>query len=142
MEKYNEQVFFEKAVLKNIAIFTGKHLCWSLFLSENVSLQSYNFIKKRLQHRCFPVKIAQFLRARALKNICEPLFERFSTWINNITSNIWSEEDIFSKTKQTKNHSRTRWKKNLRFHDALDHFVFLNFFNACKVGFALLTKIW
>ena len=25
------KVFYKKAVLKNIAIFTGKHLCWSLF---------------------------------------------------------------------------------------------------------------
>ena len=25
-------VFYKKAVLKNFAIFTGKHLCWSLFL--------------------------------------------------------------------------------------------------------------
>ena len=26
------QVFFKKTVLKNFAIFTGKHLCWSLFI--------------------------------------------------------------------------------------------------------------
>ena len=38
------QVFFKIDVLKNFAIFTGKHLCWSL------------------QHRCFPVNIAKFLR--------------------------------------------------------------------------------
>ena len=31
-----------------------KHLCWSLFLIK--------FIKKRLQHRCSPVKFAKFLR--------------------------------------------------------------------------------
>ena len=30
-------------------------------------------IKKRLQHRCFPVNIAKFLRALVLKNICEQL---------------------------------------------------------------------
>ena len=38
--------FFEIAVLKNFAIFTGKH----------------SFYKKRLQHKCFPVNIAKFLR--------------------------------------------------------------------------------
>ena len=32
------------------AIFTGKHLCWSLFLRK--------FIKKTLRHRCFPVNMA------------------------------------------------------------------------------------
>ena len=29
------------------------------------------FIKKRHQHKCFPVNIAEFLRAPILKNICE-----------------------------------------------------------------------
>ena len=28
----NQGVFCKKAVLKNVAIFTGKQLCWSLFL--------------------------------------------------------------------------------------------------------------
>ena len=45
------EVFCKKAVLKNFAIFTWKQLCWSLFL---IKLQACSFIKKRLQHRCFP----------------------------------------------------------------------------------------
>ena len=98
MEKYNEQVFYRKAVLKNFAIFTEKPLCWSLFLHKNTGLQSWNFIKKRLQRRFFPVNIAKFLRTTVLKNICERLFERFAT--TNITSNIGSEEGTFSKTKK------------------------------------------
>ena len=48
------QMFFKIGVLKNFIIFTGKHLWCSLFLS--------HFIKKRLQHSCFPVNIAKFLR--------------------------------------------------------------------------------
>ena len=32
-----------------------------------------NFIKKKLQHRCFPVKFAKILRTSILKNICEEL---------------------------------------------------------------------
>ena len=44
----------KKAVLKNSAIFTGKHLCWSHY-----------FIKKRLQNNYFPVNIAKFLRTSA-----------------------------------------------------------------------------
>ena len=32
-----------------------------------------NFIKNRLQHRCFPVKFAKLLRTRILKNICKRL---------------------------------------------------------------------
>ena len=35
-----EGVLKKKAVLKNFAIFTGKHLCWSLF---------FNFFKKVLK---------------------------------------------------------------------------------------------
>ena len=51
------EVFYKKAALKNSPIFTRKHLCWSLFL---IKLQAWsNFIKKRLQHRCFPVNIAK-----------------------------------------------------------------------------------
>ena len=46
------EVFCKKGVLKNLAKFTAKHLCWSLFF----------ILKKRLQHRCFPVNFAKFLR--------------------------------------------------------------------------------
>ena len=35
---------------------------------------SGSFIKKRLQHRCFPVKFVKFLRKLILKNICERMF--------------------------------------------------------------------
>ena len=45
-EKYNEYLFYKKAVLKNFGIFTGKHLCWSLFFNNTAGLQSSNFIKK------------------------------------------------------------------------------------------------
>ena len=41
-------MFCKKGVLKNFAIFTGKHLCWSLF----ADLQVCNFIKKKLQCWC------------------------------------------------------------------------------------------
>ena len=47
----------KKAVFKKFANFTD--------------LQAFNFIKKRLQHRCFPVKFAKFLRRPILKNSCE-----------------------------------------------------------------------
>ena len=66
----------KKAALKNFAIFTGKHLCWSLFFKV-ADLQARNVIKKRLQHRCFPVNIANDLRTPILKNICEVLLQVF-----------------------------------------------------------------
>ena len=49
----------KKSALKNVANFTGKHLCWSLFF------------KKILQHWCFPIKFAKFLRTPILRNIYE-----------------------------------------------------------------------
>ena len=52
----------EKGFLKNFAIFTGKHLCWSLILIKLQALMPSNFSKKRLQHRCFPMNFAIFLR--------------------------------------------------------------------------------
>ena len=58
------QKFYKINALKNLAIFTGKHLCWRFFL--------INFIKKRLQHRCFPVNIAKCLStAFYIEYICE-----------------------------------------------------------------------
>ena len=33
--------------------------------------KAYNFIKKRLQHRSFPLKLVKFLRTSILKNICK-----------------------------------------------------------------------
>ena len=34
--------------------------------------------KKRLQHSCFPVKLAKFLRTSTLKNICKRLLLKTS----------------------------------------------------------------
>ena len=63
----------KKGILKNFASFTAKHLCWSLFLINLQWPEAYNFIKKRFQHSCFPVKFGRFLRTTVLKNICQRL---------------------------------------------------------------------
>ena len=68
------QMFFIIDVLKNLAMFIGKHLCWSWFLllfNIVAGLEDRSCIKKRLQHKCFLVNIAKFLRTPILKNICE-----------------------------------------------------------------------
>ena len=53
--------FFKISVLKSFTNFTGKHLCWSLFLkylqAEGLQLTLF---KKSPQHNCFPVKFAKF----------------------------------------------------------------------------------
>ena len=69
IQKQPPEYSIKETVLKNLTLFTEKHLCWGL--------QSCNFITKRLQHRCFPVNITKFLRTDILKNICERLFCRF-----------------------------------------------------------------
>ena len=99
-------MFHKKIIFKNLPILIGKQLCWSVHFNENASLQSCDFIKKGLQHRWCSVNIAKFLRTPVLKNICERLFKRFPTWINYITSNIWSGH--FLKKKKKKKHSKTR----------------------------------
>ena len=50
-----------------------------VFFRKKVCLQACNLIKKRLQHRCFPVKLAKFLRKSILKNICERLLLKIIT---------------------------------------------------------------
>ena len=52
----------KRGVVKNLANFTGKHLRWSAKTWRS---------RKTLQHRCFPVKFAKYLRTPMLKNICE-----------------------------------------------------------------------
>ena len=44
-------MFCKNSVLKDFAIFTGKHLCWSLFLSYRP--QDCNFIKKEAPAKVF-----------------------------------------------------------------------------------------
>ena len=66
-QKQQPEVFHKKDVLKNLAKFTGKHPCWSLFLMKLQAL-TRNFIKKRLQQRYFSMNIAKLLRTPILKN--------------------------------------------------------------------------
>ena len=53
------EVVCKKSVLRNIAKFTGKHLCQSLFFNKVPAF-------RRLWHRCFPVNFAKLLRTPIL----------------------------------------------------------------------------
>ena len=68
----HQRCSIKKLLLKIWQSITGKHLCWSLLLIV-AELQARNFIKKRLQHGCFPVNIAKSLKAAILKIICKRL---------------------------------------------------------------------
>ena len=54
------EVLYKKVVLKNLAKFTGKHLCQSLFFNKVPVLRPATSFKKRLWHKCFPVKFTNF----------------------------------------------------------------------------------
>ena len=67
MRTSRSQMFFETGVLKVCNIDRKTPMLGSLF-SKFVSLEAYKFIKKTLQHRCFPVNIANFLGKFYLRN--------------------------------------------------------------------------
>ena len=56
----------------------------SLF-NKIAGLKACNFIKKRFQHRSFPVNIAKFLRKPILKNICKRLLLSLTTTFPQIS---------------------------------------------------------
>ena len=62
VKKQPPEAFFKKAVLKNFAIFTGKHLCQSLFLNKVAGLRPVTLLKRVTNTGVFPVNIAKFLR--------------------------------------------------------------------------------
>ena len=66
-------------------IFKENYLCWSLF--NKVA----GLFKKILQHRCFPVNIAKFLRSPILKNICQWLLLTF------FNPRLWNFDDVYWK---------------------------------------------
>ena len=79
-------MFYKKAALETFAIFTGKYLALESLFNKVAGLKACDFVKKRLQYRCYPVNTANFLRTHILKNICEWLL------LNNIP--IFSAEKV------------------------------------------------
>ena len=71
------QMFFKTGILKDFAIFTGKQLCWSLFLIKLKDWRLAFSSKKTLQHRCFPMNIARFLKKAFLWNTYSLYFPKF-----------------------------------------------------------------
>ena len=52
---------------------------WSLFL---IKLQACNFIRKKLKHKCFPVKFTKFLRTPFFTEHLRLLLLNFRLWLN------------------------------------------------------------
>ena len=89
-------VFFKIGVLNNFANLTGKHQLESLF---NKGLQAFNFIKRRHQLRCFPVKCKKFLRTPFLQNTSGGCFSasymRVTLVLNGLKSFLLFPDKIF-----------------------------------------------
>ena len=70
----HQRCSLKKVFIKNFTKFTGKHLCWSLFLNKVSGLRTATLLKMRLQQRCFPVNFVKFLRTSFLQNTSQRLF--------------------------------------------------------------------
>ena len=68
-------VFCKKGVLKNLAKFPGRRLCWVLPFNKVAGL--------RLQHRCFPGNFAKFLRTPFLQNTSGRLLLRIKVTLTH-----------------------------------------------------------
>ena len=83
------QVFFKIAILKNFAIFTRKRLYWSLF-DKFTGLKACNFIKKRLQHRCFLLNFVKVWRkAFSLEHLRWLLLRILNSTPQRPSNNCW-----------------------------------------------------
>ena len=53
------EVFYKKGALRNLAKFTGKHLCQRLFFNKVGRLRPTTLLKKSLWHRCFSCEFCE-----------------------------------------------------------------------------------
>ena len=70
-EKQPLQVLCKNRCSGKFRKFHKKILVSESLFNKVTSHQACSFTKKRLQHRCFPVKFSKFLRLPILKNVCE-----------------------------------------------------------------------
>ena len=70
-----------KRCLKYLTKLIRKHLYQSLSFQQSCRIETYNFIENSLQHRCFSVNFAKYLRTPILQNI----YQRRSYLCENIS---------------------------------------------------------
>ena len=89
-------MFCKKSVLKNfVSLIRKQPVLESLFIKA-AGLKVCNFIKMRLQHKCFSVKYAKFLRTLIVKIICERLLLHFQSSPNRhllLQSQQWKHQN-------------------------------------------------
>ena len=120
--------------------FHWKTIALESLLNKVAGPDEHNFIKKRLQHRCFPLKFAKFLRTSfstvhlrytlAFKNNQEWQFvQRF---FNDI-----------SHAQQVSDHLQlSQWQTNLKMHSFTKKFVPIERFSNRFRANSFLPEIW
>ena len=63
--------FFIKKPFLKISKYSPENTCVRVSFNKVAGLQPCNFIKERLQRKCFPVNFAKFLKTPILKDISE-----------------------------------------------------------------------
>ena len=77
----------QKRLFLKILQYSQENTCWfPVLIDLQASRPATSFKKKRLQHRCFPMNIAKFLRTLILKKICEQMLLPFLLLTVNISS--------------------------------------------------------
>ena len=84
-ETATEGPLYKKAVLLKNSQYSLEAPMLEYLFNKVAGLQTYNFIKKRLQHSHFPVNMAQFLRTPFLNSICKWLLLKSQeiSWLNS-----------------------------------------------------------
>ena len=116
-------MFYKKAVVKNLLIFSRKHLSWSLSFNKIAGVRPATLLKKRSQQRCFPVDIATFLRTSILKNIWERLFLYFR---------------ILKKMRKMKN-DKSKTQKNRKSQNSRKNYFQFSYFRDQNSGLNLIS---
>ena len=84
----HQRCSMKKGVLRNLAKFTGKHLCRCLFFNKGAGLRPATLLKRRLWYRCFPVNFAKFLRTPILQNTSGRLLLYLQSWQTRPTKRV------------------------------------------------------
>ena len=82
--------FSSKQVLLKFSKISKENTCVGVFLNKVTGLQTCNFIKKRLQHKCFRVKFPKFLITSFLQKTSGSCFwELVYITTQNFLREVW-----------------------------------------------------
>ena len=124
-------MFYKKAVLKNFAILTGKHLCQSLFVS-------YNFIKKETLAQGFSCEFCKIFKdtffTEHLWVTASFLQQLLALYFATIYSWQLSSSEVVSREKKTIHLSQGFYRFRFLLHRYFFHFLWQ--MRVCLVRYA------